>query len=423
MKNNNLDRYLGFVFGATIGDVLGAPLEGLKSYQIEKRFGFVSGFIDMPLHPTKEVPKPQAVYRLSRTYTDDTQNILLSLEHLVKNNYAFDVDSYTSRFTDAYEVIRGMGKTTRKVLYARRKGIVGSNHTEPPGNGPILRCVPFVLSADDADFDMVRQVSGVTHSNFASHLAAELYSSLVYALVNRTSDKSKLESVRENTARIRRLFSEHDDKINQQQSDDSARLIANLEKVQDNSKVFSPEFCIQEIGTSSRVYQSLPVAVHSFLASEGYEAAVFNAINLGGDADSIGAFAGGLAGAQKGFSSIPERLKHIRNFDYIYDLTEAAASRRPEGPEEDLLELEERLTFEETAIIMHIKKKQKRTLGGIKTIVDGNEMREIARELGVQLNGPRIGEIKQKLRALERSGAITKKDDAIAHTKDLILGG
>ena len=47
-------------------------------------------------------------------------------------------------------------------------------------------------------------------------------------------------------------------------------------------------------------------ALDSLLATNSFENAVVAAVNLGGDADTIGAITGGLAGALYGFSAIPK---------------------------------------------------------------------------------------------------------------------
>ena len=59
-----------------------------------------------------------------------------------------------------------------------------------------------------------------------------------------------------------------------------------------------------EISSSGYVVDTLEAAVWSFLLSHDYEEAIFTAINLGDDTDTIGALAGGLAGIYYGFDSI-----------------------------------------------------------------------------------------------------------------------
>ena len=52
---------------------------------------------------------------------------------------------------------------------------------------------------------------------------------------------------------------------------------------------------------------SLRAALHCLYTTDSFEEAIVKAVNLGGDADTIGAIAGGLAGAIYGFSDIPKR--------------------------------------------------------------------------------------------------------------------
>lgn len=55
------------------------------------------------------------------------------------------------------------------------------------------------------------------------------------------------------------------------------------------------------------VVDSFAAALHCIYTTESFEAAVIKAVNLGGDADTIGAITGGLAGALYGYAAIPER--------------------------------------------------------------------------------------------------------------------
>ena len=52
---------------------------------------------------------------------------------------------------------------------------------------------------------------------------------------------------------------------------------------------------------------SLQTALHDALRSAAAEEAIVTAVNRGGDADTIGAIAGAVAGARFGASSLPDR--------------------------------------------------------------------------------------------------------------------
>lgn len=55
------------------------------------------------------------------------------------------------------------------------------------------------------------------------------------------------------------------------------------------------------------VIPTLNCALWAFLSHGSLEEVIIAAVNLGGDADSIGAIAGGVAGTYWGFDTIPQR--------------------------------------------------------------------------------------------------------------------
>jgi ADP-ribosylglycohydrolase len=62
-----------------------------------------------------------------------------------------------------------------------------------------------------------------------------------------------------------------------------------------------------ERGVSGYMYHTVPIALYCWLRSPGgFERSVTDAILLGGDADTVGAIVGGLAGAGGGASAIPQ---------------------------------------------------------------------------------------------------------------------
>ena len=52
---------------------------------------------------------------------------------------------------------------------------------------------------------------------------------------------------------------------------------------------------------------SFQCAIHSLTTTKTFEEAIIEAANLGGDADTIAAITGGLAGAIYGYDEIPQR--------------------------------------------------------------------------------------------------------------------
>lgn len=56
---------------------------------------------------------------------------------------------------------------------------------------------------------------------------------------------------------------------------------------------------------------SLEAAVWALITTESFEEGLLKAVNLGDDADTAGAIAGGLAGLYYGYESVPEEWKKV----------------------------------------------------------------------------------------------------------------
>ncbi|HUG61429.1 MAG TPA: ADP-ribosylglycohydrolase family protein, partial [Methylomirabilota bacterium] len=86
------------------------------------------------------------------------------------------------------------------------------------------------------------------------------------------------------------------------------------------------------VGTSVACQESVPAAfaVVDLAGGDPWRAAVI-AANLGGDTDTIGAIAAGMAGASRGSSVLPQdRIAELRGFDIssVQALAAALVSRR-----------------------------------------------------------------------------------------------
>ena len=67
--------------------------------------------------------------------------------------------------------------------------------------------------------------------------------------------------------------------------------------------------------------ETLSAAFWALEHHHGFEEVVVAAVNLGDDADTVGAVAGALAGAREGVGALPERwLTHFRDVEPLADL-------------------------------------------------------------------------------------------------------
>jgi ADP-ribosyl-[dinitrogen reductase] hydrolase len=83
----------------------------------------------------------------------------------------------------------------------------------------------------------------------------------------------------------------------------------------------------KELQNSGFVLHTLQTALYHALTVDSAESAIVNAVNEGGDTDTIGAVAGAVAGARFGASALPERwLDALTATDELHDLARAITS-------------------------------------------------------------------------------------------------
>lgn len=136
---------------------------------------------------------------------------------------------------------------------------------------------------------MVHQASAITHSHPVALIACGLYTLLVRALAD---GLSRAEAYERMCAEALRAYSSPPFRDYLQPF---GRILA--------GKV--PEIDEAEIDSGGYMVSTLEAALWSFLKAESFEDAVLRAVNLGGDADTVGAVAGSLAGLFWGRGAIP----------------------------------------------------------------------------------------------------------------------
>ena len=78
------------------------------------------------------------------------------------------------------------------------------------------------------------------------------------------------------------------------------------------------------INPTGFVVDSFRCALHCLYTTHTFEDALIKAVNFGGDADTIGAITGGLAGVLYGFKNIPSRWIETLDGDLSAELTRLA---------------------------------------------------------------------------------------------------
>ena len=162
-------------------------------------------------------------------------------------------------------------------------------------------------------FKVIHQVSALTHAHPRSLLGYDIYLAVMFEIWNGTEkDKILPEALKKVQA-----YAEGDKTISDEFVYYNRLFDADFAKL--------PE---EEISSSGYVVHTLEAALWAFLGTDSYRDCLLKAVNLGDDADSVGAVSGGLAGLyysgekEKG---IPEDgLTKIQCRDFIDGIIEKA---------------------------------------------------------------------------------------------------
>lgn len=309
MKDNMFDRIRGAMYGVAVGDALGAPLEFMDAHSIEEKHGTVrdmigGGWLNV---------KPGEV-------TDDTQMTLCVARGIVESPEA-PVKAVGRRFivwqesgprdigaicassiTIAKSIDGGEPAEHVWLTLAAHKTHIQHNGLSA-GNGSLMRTAYVGLYYPDL-WDVIQiahDISRMTHYDPIASGACAAYSLAICRVIN-VDDLNKRRALLH----------------------PSIRCIENSRYDFVLDKHYSPN-------PSGYVVDSLAAALHCIYKTKTFEDAVVKAVNLGGDADTIGAITGGLAGAMYGFEAIPERWVSCLSPDVcaeIERLSMAAAENR-----------------------------------------------------------------------------------------------
>lgn len=273
------------LLGLAVGDALGVPVEFKKrgTFHVDGMEGY--GTHNQP--PGTWSDDSSLALALADALAEDA----ISMEAIARRFIAWLDEGRFTPHGEAFDI----GNATSRALGRLKKGVApedaGGKNMFDNGNGSLMRIAPLVFFLPDlplADrLELCRKVSSITHAHPISILACFIY--LEYLMLLRGIDKSEAYAdLRENFKRYAPLLDEaalpHFDRI----------LKRNLAQL--------PE---DEIKSSGYVVDTLEAAMWCFLKTGNYAEAVLKAVNLGEDADTVGAVTGAMAGLYYGEGEIP----------------------------------------------------------------------------------------------------------------------
>ncbi len=178
------------------------------------------------------------------------------------------------------------------------------------GNGSLMRILPLIVYIKDkniaARYDIIRQVSSITHGHIRSVIACFYYLEFARQLIDGI-DKMQI---------YKNLQIEIPAYLNE--------LSIDIEELKQFDRLLKGDICdleVHEIFSSGYVLHTLEASIWCLLTTDHYSEAVLKAVNLGSDTDTTGAVTGGLAGLLYGARAIPESwIKKLARKEDIEDL-------------------------------------------------------------------------------------------------------
>ncbi|MCL6478682.1 MAG: ADP-ribosylglycohydrolase family protein [Peptococcaceae bacterium] len=306
------ERILGGLFGVAVGDALGVPVEFVSREELHKK-------------PVQEMTGYGTHYQPPGTWSDDTSLTLCLAESLVEAGYNLAdagkrfVRWYREGYWTPYGRAFDIGGATRRAILRLKGGVdpalAGPDDEMSNGNGSLMRILPAALYFAGSEVKVMREavckISCLTHGHPRSQLACFLYALLVRELLAGNAPGLAYEKMRERAPELCAKTA-------------LAGELPHFERILNGSLPGLPE---REIRSDGYVVSTLEAAVWCLLNNATFSDTVLSAVNLGGDSDTTGAVAGGLAGVYYGYGAIPRKwLERLARFEEILALFEKFAS-------------------------------------------------------------------------------------------------
>ena len=303
------DKIAGALYGVAVGDALGGPLEFMTAEQIAQRHGLVTEMIGggwLSLRPGET--------------TDDTAMTMAVAEGIMEAPES-PIPSIGARFIRwANSGPKDIGGTCRAsighaaflagknqseeypaladdIWFAAAKDTAEQNHGRSGGNGALMRAVYPALYYPEEERAIRETVDQgrMTHWDADSDEACKIYAAVVHCI---------MADAAAGGSDIGALFLGLYNSLGGTRYD-----VDGIQKKAD----------AETLNPTGYVVDSLECAIYALWDSGGFDDAIIKAANMGGDADTIAAICGGLAGALYGFATIPQ--------EWIDALSEADRAR------------------------------------------------------------------------------------------------
>ncbi|MBR4719543.1 MAG: ADP-ribosylglycohydrolase family protein [Lachnospiraceae bacterium] len=289
--------WLDGIMGVVVGDALGCPVqftdrEELKTGPVDDMEGY--GTYNMP----------------EGTWTDDSSMTIalltsiqekgtIDLEDIMKRFSKWLISGEYTPFGEAFDIGRGTMAAIMRYMVDRDIEICGGKTELDNGNGSLMRILPACLfayikklPANEAVL-LIHEVSGLTHNHLRAKIACGLYYFCTCSVLDNSGSLCDRLQIGMNNG-----FSFYENDLSNRVE------LAYYGRLRDLSLFSSTEE--DSIKSTGHVVDTLEAAIWSLITTKSFEECELKAVNLGGDTDTIGAVAGGIAGLFYGYEAIPK---------------------------------------------------------------------------------------------------------------------
>ena len=295
-----LDKIRGGFFGVAIGDAMGATVEFMSREEIKQKYGEVNDIIGGGWLNIK-----------AGEVTDDTHMTIAVAEGILANPDD-PIEEVGKRFVHWCDTSpRDVGNTCRRAIWqykhtndwhvaAQKTAAEFMNRTA--ANGTLMRTLPISFAYLNDYTKMADQavaISRMTHWDDRCDTACVVYN---YIAANLLNGMTKEDALAKAAQEAKGYFS---------------KLTAGNQIVLEAVETFKDKTYYQLVN-NGYVVDTLTSALWNFMNATTFEETVINVINLGDDADTVGAIAGGLAGVYYAYENIPLKWsEHVELIDQL----------------------------------------------------------------------------------------------------------
>ncbi len=289
-----LDRARGCMAGLAIGDALGRPVEGMSNAEIREKYGSINDFL-----------------LVSPGGSDDTEYAILTalaiLEYGLTITREQFADYWRAKVVSQSAPFAGAGFSEMSAINNLRRGLqppFSGQHAHAWSDGLAMRVAPIAI-ASVGDYELARCITKadgeVSHSGEGIWSGQAITAAIVAALGGEDAvhifDRA-LDSVPKDSWTYRNLL--------------IAKEILDLPglSLQEQVDQLLTRLAVTEYFYADLAPEAVSLALAAVLYGDGdFAKTLLFAVNLGRDADTIAAMSGAIAGAQNGYSGIPDNWK------------------------------------------------------------------------------------------------------------------